>query len=109
MYLLESPRRGDSNKYPKRMFSQRITWGCQRKNTRTADFCSDRIDIITKFAVIADAVIILQVREMPVVSVQPKGNNSIKGSDWTVVYDKYVSCIHYGNIATLGKRVQQRK
>ena len=29
LYLLESVRRSLSNKYPKRMFSQRITWGRQ--------------------------------------------------------------------------------
>ena len=55
MYLLESPRRGDSNKYPNRIFSQRIKWDCQ--HTRSADCCADRIDIITKFAVITNAVI----------------------------------------------------
>ena len=54
MYLLESPRRGDSNKYPTRMFSERITWDCQCKN---ADFCADWIDVITNFAVITKAVI----------------------------------------------------
>ena len=57
VYLLASPWRGDSNKYPKRMFSQRITWDCQWKNTRSADFCADRIDLITSFAVITNAVI----------------------------------------------------
>ena len=31
VYLLESPWRGDSNKYPKRMFSQRITWTVNEK------------------------------------------------------------------------------
>ena len=29
VYLLESPRRGDANKYTKRMFSWRITWEYQ--------------------------------------------------------------------------------
>ena len=57
MYLLESPRRGVSNKYPKHMFSQRITWDCQLKNTRSADFLADRIDVITNFAVITNVVI----------------------------------------------------
>ena len=57
MYLLESLRRGDSNKYPKRVFSRRITWDCQRKNTRSADFCADRIDVIMSFAVITNDVI----------------------------------------------------
>ena len=57
MYLVESPRRGDSNKYPKRMFSQRITWDCQCQNTRSADFLADRIDVLTNFAVITNAVI----------------------------------------------------
>ena len=57
MYLLESPRRGDSNKYPKRMFSKRTTWDCLWKNTRSADFCRYRIDIITNFAVITNVVI----------------------------------------------------
>ena len=55
--MLESPRRGDSNKYLKRMFSQRITWYCQLKNTRSADFCAERIDVIMSFAVITNAVI----------------------------------------------------
>ena len=55
VYLLES--RGDSNKYPGRMFSYRITWDCQRKYTRSADFCADRIDVITNFAVITNVVI----------------------------------------------------
>ena len=57
MYLLESHRRGDSTQYPKCMFSQRITWDCQWKDTRCADFCADRIDIITDFAVIMNIVI----------------------------------------------------
>ena len=57
MYLLESPRRGDSNKYPKRVFSQKITWDSQCKHTRSADLCADRIDVITNFAVITNAVI----------------------------------------------------
>ena len=52
MYLLESPRRGDSNKYPKRMFSYRITWDCQWKSTRFTYFTADRIDVMTNFAVI---------------------------------------------------------
>ena len=40
-----------------RMFSYRITWDCQSKNTRSADFCADRIDVITNFAVITNVVI----------------------------------------------------
>ena len=57
MYFLESPQRGDSNKYLKSMFSQRITWGWQWKNSRSADFCADRIDVITNCPVITNAVI----------------------------------------------------
>ena len=58
VYLLESPRRGDSNKDPKRMFSQRITSDTfDKKNTRSADFCADRIEVITNFAVITNVVI----------------------------------------------------
>ena len=56
MYLLESPRRGDSNKYSKRIFSQSYL-GLPMKNTRSADFCADRTDVITNFAVITNAVI----------------------------------------------------
>ena len=52
VYLLESPRRGDSYKYTKRMFSGRIKWDYQWKITRSADFCADRIDVITNLAVI---------------------------------------------------------
>ena len=50
-------RRGDSNKYPERMISPKITWDCQCKNTRSADFSADRIDVITNFAVITNTVI----------------------------------------------------
>ena len=57
MYLLESPRRGDSNKDTKRMFSCRIIWKYQSKYTRSADLCADRIDVITNFAVISNVVI----------------------------------------------------
>ena len=42
MYLLESPRWGDSNKYTKGMFSWRIKWEYQRKNTWSAYFCVDQ-------------------------------------------------------------------
>ena len=59
MYLLESPRRGDSNKYPKRVFPKN-NMGLSVKNTRSADFCADWIDVtcITNFAaVITNAVI----------------------------------------------------
>ena len=51
MYLLESPRRGDSNKYPKRIKNNK---GLSMKNTRSADLCADRIDVITNFAVITN-------------------------------------------------------
>ena len=56
MYLLDSPRRGDSYKYPNRMFSQRIKWDSMKKYT-IADFCADQIDVITNFAVITNAII----------------------------------------------------
>ena len=39
------------------MFSYRIAWDYQGKNTRYADFCADRIDGITNFAVIVNVVI----------------------------------------------------
>ena len=50
MYLLETLRRGDSNKNPKSMFSQRITLDCQGKN-------ADRINVVRNLAVITKAVI----------------------------------------------------
>ena len=56
MYLSESPRRGDSYKYPKRMFSLKNNIGLSMKNTRSADFC-DRTDVIANFVVLTDAVI----------------------------------------------------
>ena len=56
MYLLESPRRGDSNKYTKHMFPEE-KHGNINKNTRSADFCADQIDVITNFAVITNVVI----------------------------------------------------
>ena len=52
MYLLESPRRGDSNKYPKR-FSKEYHGTVNEKIhdplifVRFADFWADRIDVIT--------------------------------------------------------------
>ena len=58
MYLLESPRRGDSNKYTKRIFSGRIKWEINEKNTRSADFCADQIDVITMFAGVPNVVIV---------------------------------------------------
>ena len=39
------------------MFSQRITWDCQWKDTQSADFCAGRVGVITNFAVITNAVI----------------------------------------------------
>ena len=57
MYVLELPRRGDSNKYTKHMFSWRIKWEYQWKHTQSADFCADQTDIITNFAVITNVVI----------------------------------------------------
>ena len=60
MYLLESPLRGNSYKYPKRMFPLRITWNyivLMEKKTRSADVWADRIDVITNFAVITNVVI----------------------------------------------------
>ena len=55
--MLESPRRGDSNKHTKRMFSSRISWEYQCKNTRSADFCADQIDVVMNFAVMTNVVI----------------------------------------------------
>ena len=57
LYLLESPRQGDSYKYQQSMFSLRITWDCHWKNIQSANFCTSRIDVITNFAVITNAVI----------------------------------------------------
>ena len=57
MFLLQSPRRVDSNKHTKCMFCWRIKWEYQWKNTRSADFCADQIDVITNFAVIMNVVI----------------------------------------------------
>ena len=57
MYLLESPRRGDSNKYPKAYVFKKNSTRLSIKSTRSADFCADRIDVITNFAVITNAVI----------------------------------------------------
>ena len=57
MYLLESPRRGDSNKKTKRIFSGRIKWETNENKPRSADFCADRIEVITKFAVVTNVVI----------------------------------------------------
>ena len=50
MYFLESPRQSDSNKYTKR--TEEKKWEYQWKNTQSADFCADQIDVITNFAVI---------------------------------------------------------
>ena len=57
MYLLELPRRGNSNKYPKRTFSQEPHGNVNEKKTRSANFCADQIDFITNFAVITNVVI----------------------------------------------------
>ena len=57
MYLLESPRLGNSNKDTKRMFFRRITWEFQCKITRSADFYAEGIDVITDFAVITNVII----------------------------------------------------
>ena len=56
MYLLESPQRGDSYKYQKRVFPKN-NMGLSMKNSRFSDFCADRIDVITNFAVIMYVVI----------------------------------------------------
>ena len=57
MYLSESPRRGDSNKYTKRIFPEESHGNINEKNMRSADFCADQIDVITNFAVITNVVI----------------------------------------------------
>ena len=57
MYLLELPRRGNSNKYPKRMISLKKYGTVSEKNTQSAHFCADRIDVISSFAVITNAVV----------------------------------------------------
>ena len=45
MYLLKSPRR------------KKLHETANEKNTRSANFCADQIDVITKFAVITNVVI----------------------------------------------------
>ena len=57
MYLLESPWRGDSNKYKRNMFFLKNNMGISMKNTQSADNCADQIDVITNFAVIMNVVI----------------------------------------------------
>ena len=57
MYLLESPRRGDSYKYQTRIFSKEYHRTVNENNTRSADFCADRIDVITNFVVLTKVVI----------------------------------------------------
>ena len=58
MYLLESPQRGDSYKYPKTYVFLKNNMGLSmKKKTRFADFCADRIDVIMNFAVITSGVI----------------------------------------------------
>ena len=61
MYLLESPQRGDSYKYPKTYVFLKNNMGLsikkKKKKTRFADFCADRIDVIMNFAVITNGVI----------------------------------------------------
>ena len=56
MYLIESPRRGDSKIHKTHVFLK-DNRGISMKNTRSADFCADRIDVITNFAVITNVVI----------------------------------------------------
>ena len=53
MHLLESPQQGDSNKYTQRMFSCRIS---MKRNTRSAGFWVDQIDLIMNFALITNVV-----------------------------------------------------
>ena len=57
MYLLESHRRGDSNKYQNVYFPKNSMGLSMKKTTRSADFCADRIDFISNLAVITNAVI----------------------------------------------------
>ena len=56
MYLLELPRRGFLQISKMYVFLKN-NMGLSTKNTRTADFCADQIDIITNFAVITNAVV----------------------------------------------------
>ena len=56
MYLLESPRQGDSFRYQKHVFSKN-NMGLSIKTSRSADFFADRIDIINNFAVITNVAI----------------------------------------------------
>ena len=57
MYLLESPRRGDSDKYQKTYFLKKNMGLLMKKNTRTTDLSADRIDVLTNFSVITNEVI----------------------------------------------------
>ena len=39
------PRQGDSNRYQQNMFSQRITWDCQRKNKDPLNFVQAKVTL----------------------------------------------------------------
>ena len=57
MYMLNSPQRGDSCKYQKHIFSLKNNIGLSMKNTRSADFCADQIDVLTNVTIIMNVVI----------------------------------------------------
>ena len=56
MYLLESPRRGDSNKYTERMFFLKHNMGISMKKYTIRYFCADQFDVITNFALITNVI-----------------------------------------------------
>ena len=64
MYLLESPHRGDSNKYKKTYVFLKNNTGLSMKKKKkkkkkklSADFCADGIGVITNYTVITNVVI----------------------------------------------------
>ena len=57
MYLLELPQRGDSNKYQNVCFPKEQHGTVNEKNTRSAGFCADQIDVITNFSILMNVVI----------------------------------------------------
>ena len=101
MYLLESHRRGDFDRYPQRMFSQRITWDCQRNNKDPLNFCADQIDSITNFVLITNALIKTAVH-------QTTGFEEVRLYQW-IHSSRYIdlvtefTCCQYENLLTQQK------
>ena len=57
MFLLESPRRGDSNELFKAYVFPKNNTGLSMKKYTIRFFCADRIDIVTNYAVIMNVII----------------------------------------------------